>query len=75
LLIHAKIGASMGLEHVEFFKRPLIQEKIDPFSGGHSAERMQFVDSLLTTAEFGLGPEFFQIFESFDGIHGFSLAK
>ena len=55
-VFHAKITASMGFKHIKLFKRTIIQQQINPFSGSHAPFGVLLVNSLLTTAQLGLVP-------------------
>jgi hypothetical protein len=58
LLFHTEVPASVGLEHVEFFKRSFIKQQINAFPGGHNPFGMLLINPILTTTQSSLGPKF-----------------
>ena len=51
LLLHAEIGAAMGLEHVVFFEAALIEQQFDALTRGQLALGVLTVDPALTSAK------------------------
>ena len=53
VVFHAEIGAAMGDEHVEFFKRAIIKQQFNPFARRQLALAVLCVDPLFTAAQTG----------------------
>ena len=57
LLVHAEVGAAMGDEHVHLLKTALVQQCLNPLTGGHLALAVLFLNSFLTASEPCLGTQ------------------
>ena len=60
LFFQAKIGRTMGDEGIELFKRVGVNQQLDSLTCGQFPLGMLGLDPFLSTAEFGLGTEFFK---------------
>ncbi len=71
LFFHAKIGAAVGDEHIEFFKTALVQQQINPFPRGQLAAPVLRIDPLLPAAQSGGVAAIFELGQ--DIFHGGTL--
>ena len=64
LLLHPEVGAAVGDEHVEFFKRPIIKQQVDPLAGGQLATGVLRINALLPSAQSGVVAAGFKLFQN-----------
>ena len=59
------MAAAVGLEHVEFFKAAFVKQKINPFTRGHAAFCVQFVNTFLAAAHSCFSTELQKVIKGF----------
>ena len=62
--LHPEIGGAVLNEHIEFFERAMIHQKLDPLACREFATRVLGINAGLATAEAGLGAAIIELFEN-----------
>ena len=65
LCFHAEIHTTMGDKHIEFFKRPIIQQQVDPLACGQLTLCVLGRDAALASTKAGIGAAAFKLLSSF----------